>query len=43
MRFEFRKFPDELLSQVEQVQSDFKEAYCSHPWYINTDITFFFE
>jgi len=43
MRFEFRKFPDVLLSQVEQVRSDFKEAYCSHPWYINADITFIFE
>jgi hypothetical protein len=43
MRFEYRKFPSELLSQIDQVQSDFKEAYCSDDWYVNTDVTFIFE
>ncbi len=42
MRFEFRKFPPDLLLNKEQIQTDFKEAYCSDDWYINTDVTFNF-
>lgn len=43
IRIDFRKCPEDLISQLEEARNHFKNAFCSHPWHLNSEVTFIFE